>query len=84
MKELNDRIDKGDEGNPDTSWREKIEQKVSSIETYGWTKKSTGGVEYAKALLDAINGEIEQSVAETDGNNNVKKAIQKITSDFII
>lgn len=84
LKELNDRIDKGDEGNPDTSWREKIEQKVSSIETYGWTKKSTGGVEYAKALLDAINGEIEQSVAETDGNNNVKKAIQKITSDFII
>lgn len=84
LKELNDRIDKGDEGNPDTSWREKIEQKVSSIETYGWTKKSTGGVRYADALLDAINGEIEQSVAETDGNNNVKKAIQKITSDFII
>ena len=84
LKELNDRIDKGDEGNPDTSWREKIEQKVSSIETYGWTKKPTGGVQYAKALLDAINGEIEQSVAETDGNNNVKKAIQKITSDFII
>ena len=84
LKELNDRIDKGDEGNPDTSWREKIEQKVSSIETYGWTKKPTGGVEYVKSLLDAINGEIEQSVAETDGNNNVKKAIQKITSDFII
>ena len=84
LKELNDRIDKGDEGNPDTSWREKIEQKVSSIDTYGWTKKETGGVTYAKALLDAINGEIEQSVAETDGNNNVKKAIQKITSDFII
>ena len=84
LKELNDRIDKGDEGNPDTSWREKIEQKVSSIDTYGWTKKSTGGVIYADALLDAINGEIEQSVAETDGNNNVKKAIQKITSDFII
>lgn len=84
LKELNDRIDKGDEGNPDTSWREKIEQKVSSIDTYGWTKKSTGGVMYADALLDAINGEIEQSVAETDGNNNVKKAIQKITSDFII
>lgn len=84
LKELNDRIDKGDEGNPDTSWREKIEQKVSSIETYGWTKKPTGGVMYADALLDAINGEIEQSVAETDGNNNVKKAIQKITSDFII
>ena len=84
LKELNDRIDKGDEGNPDTSWREKIEQKVSSIDTYGWTKKPTGGVIYADALLDAINGEIEQSVAETDGNNNVKKAIQKITSDFII
>ena len=84
LKELNDRIDKGDEGNPDTSWREKIEQKVSSIDTYGWTKKPTGGVMYADALLDAINGEIEQSVAETDGNNNVKKAIQKITSDFII
>lgn len=84
LKELNDRIDKGDEGNPDTSWREKIEQKVSSIETYGWTKKPTGGVMYADALLDAINGKIEQSVAETDGNNNVKKAIQKITSDFII
>ena len=84
LKELNDRIDKGDEGNPDTSWREKIEQKVSSIDTYGWIKKSTGGVRYADALLDAINGEIEQSVAETDGNNNVKKAIQKITSDFII
>lgn len=84
LKELNDRIDKGDEGNPDTSWREKIEQKVSSIDTYGWTKKPTGGVRYADALLDAINGEIEQSVAETDGNNNVKKAIQKITSDFII
>lgn len=84
LKELNDRIDKGDEGNPDTSWREKIEQKVSSIDTYGWTKKQTGGVRYADALLDAINGEIEQSVAETDGNNNVKKAIQKITSDFII
>ena len=84
LKELNDRIDKGDEGNPDTSWREKIEQKVSSIETYGWTKKPTGGVQYVKSLLDAINGEIEQSVAETDGNNNVKKAIQKITSDFII
>lgn len=84
LKELNDRIDKGDEGNPDTSWREKIEQKVSSIDTYGWTKKSTGGVRYVDALLDAINGEIEQSVAETDGNNNVKKAIQKITSDFII
>lgn len=84
LKELNDRIDKGDEGNPDTSWREKIEQKVSSIDTYGWTKKETGGVRYTDALLDAINGEIEQSVAETDGNNNVKKAIQKITSDFII
>ena len=84
LKELNDRIDKGDEGNPDTSWREKIEQKVSSIDTYGWTKKPTGGVRYVDALLDAINGEIEQSVAETDGNNNVKKAIQKITSDFII
>lgn len=84
LKELNDRIDKGDEGNPDTSWREKIEQKVSSIDTYGWTKKPTGGVIYTDALLDAINGEIEQSVAETDGNNNVKKAIQKITSDFII
>ena len=84
LKELNDRIDKGDEGNPDTSWREKIEQKVSSIDTYGWIKKPTGGVRYADALLDAINGEIEQSVAETDGNNNVKKAIQKITSDFII
>lgn len=84
LKELNDRIDKGDEGNPDTSWRKKIEQKVSSIETYGWTKKPTGGVMYADALLDAINGKIEQSVAETDGNNNVKKAIQKITSDFII
>lgn len=84
LKELNDRIDKGDEGNPDTSWRKKIEQKVSSIDTYGWTKKETGGVRYADALLDAINGEIEQSVAETDGNNNVKKAIQKITSDFII
>lgn len=84
LKELNDRIDKGDEGNPDTSWREKIEQKVSSIDTYGWTKKPTGGVEYTDVLIDAINGEIEQSVAETDGNNNVKKAIQKITSDFII
>ena len=84
LKELNDRIDKGDEGNPDTSWRKKIEQKVSSIDTYGWIKKPTGGVIYADALLDAINGEIEQSVAETDGNNNVKKAIQKITSDFII
>ena len=84
LKELNDRIDKGDEGNPDTSWREKIEKKVSSIDTYGWTKKPTGGVEYTDILLDAINGEIEQSVAETDGNNNVKKAIQKITSDFII
>lgn len=84
LKELNDRIDKGDEGNPDTSWRKKIEQKVSSIDTYGWIKKPTGGVLYADALLDAINGEIEQSVAETDGNNNVKKAIQKITSDFII
>lgn len=84
LKELNDRIDKGDEGNPDTSWREKIEQKVSSIDTYGWTKKPTGGVEYVDVLIDAINGEIEQSVAETDGNNNVKKAIQKITSDFII
>ena len=84
LKELNDRIDKGDEGNPDTSWIEKIEQKVSSIDTYGWTKKPTGGVRYVDALLDAINGEIEQSVAETDGNNNVKKAIQKITSDFII
>lgn len=82
LKRLNDLIESGDEGNPDTSWRKEIELKVSQISAYGWTIKDNG-VEYARTMLDAVQGRIEDVVSRKGENNKLQSAIQTITADFI-
>lgn len=82
LKRLNELVENGDEGHPDTSWRKKIELKISEISAYGWTVKD-GVVDYIGTLLDAAQGRIEDVVSRKEGDNKLRSAIQTITADFI-
>lgn len=83
LKILNDRINQGDEGHPDTSWREPVNKLVAEVNEYGWKVHEDLSVTYAERLFNAVEGEIVTRAGIADGTGGIKNAIQVITADFI-
>ena len=83
LKILNDRINQGDEGHPDTSWREPVNKLVSEVNEYGWKVHEDLSVTYAERLFNAVEGEIVTRAGIADGTGGIRNAIQVITADFI-
>lgn len=81
LKRLEELIKNGDEGHPDSSWRDEVNEIFSQIHQYGW-KIDGGKVKYVDMLYDAIIGKIQLMVSQTDGND-LKSAIQELTAEFI-
>lgn len=83
LKILNDRINQGDEGHPDTSWREPVNKLVAEVNEYGWKVHEDLSVTYAERLFNAVEGEIVTRAGIADGTGGIKNAIQVITANFI-
>lgn len=83
LKILNDRVNQGDEGHPDTSWREPVNKLVAEVNEYGWKVNEDLSVTYAKRLFNAVEGEIVTRAGIADGTGGIKNAIQVITANFI-
>ncbi len=83
LKILNDRINQGDEGHPDTSWREPVNKLVSEVNEYGWKIREDSSVIYAERLFNAVEGELVTRAGFADGTGGIKNAIQTITANFI-
>lgn len=83
LKILNDRVNQGDEGHPDTSWREPVNKLVAEVNEYGWKVHEDLSVTYAERLFNAVEGEIVTRAGIADGTGGIKNAIQVITADFI-
>lgn len=83
LKILNDRINQGDEGRPDTSWREPVNKLVSEVNEYGWKIREDSSVIYAERLFNAVEGELVTRAGFADGTGGIKNAIQTITANFI-
>lgn len=81
LKRLEELIKNGDEGHPDSSWRDEVTEIFSQIHQYGWTIDG-GKVKYVDMLYDAIIGKIQLMVSQKDGND-LKSAIQELTAEFI-
>ena len=81
LKRLEELIKNGDEGHPDSSWRDEVTEIFSQIHQYGWTING-GKVKYVDMLYDAIIGKIQLMVSQKDGND-LKSAIQELTAEFI-
>lgn len=83
LKILNDRVNQGDEGHPDTSWREPVNKLVAEVNEYGWKVNEDLSVTYAERLFNAVEGEIVTRAGIADGTGGIKNAIQVITANFI-
>lgn len=83
LKILNDRINQGDEGHPDTSWKKPVNKLVAEVNEYGWKVHEDLSVTYAERLFNAVEGEIVTRAGIADGTGGIKNAIQVITADFI-
>lgn len=83
LKILNDRVNQGDEGHPDTSWREPVNKLVAEVNEYGWKVNEDLSITYAERLFNAVEGEIVTRAGIADGTGGIKNAIQVITANFI-
>lgn len=81
LKRLDELIKNGDEGHPDSSWRDEVTEIFSQIHRYGWNVDG-GKVEYVDMLYNAIIGKIQLTVSQKEGND-LKSAIQQLTAEFI-
>ena len=75
LKILNDRVNQGDEGHPDTSWREPVNKLVAEVNEYGWKVNEDLSVTYAERLFNAVEGEIVTRAGIADGTGGIKNAI---------